>query len=102
MGDLQNDYEHNNLQSLTRAAEASLASTVRAKFRCTAKLPAAYNSDTLVHLSAVYSSDPKSENKAFTDATPSAYLQMQIAAGKPAADLFVLGQDYYLDFTPCV
>ena len=72
---------------------------VRAKFRCTAKLPA-YNNDTVVHLSAVYSTDPASENKAWSDATPSAYLQMQISHGKSAADSFVLGQEYYLDFTP--
>lgn len=95
MGDLQSDYEYNNMPD-----QPSKPRTVRAKFRCTAKLPA-YGNDTVVHMSAVYSAEPNSENKAFSDATPSAYLQMQISAGKPAADLFVIGKDYYLDFTPC-
>ena len=44
--------------------------SVRAKFHVTSKIPS-YNNTTTVGLSAVYSSDPASENKAFTDATPS-------------------------------
>lgn len=93
MSDLQSDYEYNSIID-------SRLSKVRGKFRCTVKMAAAYSKDTIIHLSAVYSDDPKSENKAFTDATPSGFLQMQIADGKPAADLFVLGREYYLDFTP--
>lgn len=72
---------------------------VRAKMRCNAVMP---NSDgsVSVHLSAVYSTDPNHENKAFTDATPNAYLHMHIAKDKPAGEAFNTGQEYYVDFTP--
>lgn len=74
--------------------------SVRAKFTCTAKMPTGYGSTTIVYMSAVYSSDPNSENKAFTDATPSGHLSLQIANDKPALELFQIGKEYYLDFTP--
>lgn len=75
-----------------------MSSTIRAKFICNAKVPSYGN--TTVHLSAVYSSDPNSENKAFTDATPSGVIQISIADNKPALAAFELGKAYYIDFTP--
>lgn len=75
------------------------ATSVRAKFVCNGKIPG-YGNQTTVHFSAVYSADPNSENKAFTDATPSGHLQICIANDKPALDLFQQGKAYYLDFTP--
>lgn len=71
--------------------------TVRAKFQVNSIIPS--GGTVVVHMGAVYSSDPASENKAFCDATPSAYLQIQIQNDKPAASAFKIGQQYYLDFT---
>lgn len=73
--------------------------SVRAKFKVTSKIPG-YSNTTTVGLSAVYSSDPSSENKAFTDATPSGQINISIANDKPALDAFVMGEEYYVDFTP--
>lgn len=70
---------------------------VRAKMACGAVIPSGDN--VVVHLNAVYSSDPASENKAFCDATPSAYMQICIQKDKPAAAMFTPGTAYYLDFT---
>lgn len=72
---------------------------IRAKFQCNAKMPT-YGEDVVIHMNAVYSADPASENKVFTDATPSAYLQMQISKGKVAAEQFEIGKQYYVDFSP--
>lgn len=72
--------------------------TVRAKFSCGAKIPTS-DGGTVVHMNAVYSSDPKSENKAFHDATPSGYFQIVIAKDKPAADAFKVGKEYYFDIS---
>lgn len=76
-----------------------MTTTVRAKFICNAKLPS-YGNTTTVCFNAVYSSDPNSENKAFTDATPSGRLDISIANDKPSLALFEQGKSYYLDFTP--
>lgn len=40
--------------------------------------------------------EPSEENRAFFAATPSG----QITVGTVAGDRFVVGQDYYIDFTP--
>lgn len=47
---------------------------------------------------AVYSNDPNHENKLFFTATPQAELVMYI--DNPAAQVFEIGHQYYLDFTP--
>jgi hypothetical protein len=72
---------------------------VRAKFLCNSKMDLPDGGVT-VWMSPVYSSDPASENKAFCDATPAGVLQMQISKGKPAADVFVQGKQYYVDILP--
>lgn len=72
---------------------------VRAKMVCNHVGAAAYGSTTVVMLNAVYSDDPNSENKAFCDATPSAHIQLNIDADKPAAKAFEVGKQYYVDFT---
>jgi hypothetical protein len=69
---------------------------VRAKMRCNSK----WNDDyghTRVVFNAVYSDDPNSENKSFTDATPAASLDMSIDKDKPAALFFEQGKCYYVD-----
>jgi len=73
---------------------------VRAKMRCNHVGAAAYGNQTVIRLNAVYSTDPNSENKIFTDATPSADVQLNIDASKPAATAFEIGKEYYVDFTP--
>ena len=78
-----------------------MSNTVRAKFTCNAKIPA--YGGTTVFFNAVYSNKDGTraeENKAFSDATPSGQISISIAYGKPAVDAFVIGQSYYVDFTP--
>lgn len=54
---------------------------------------------TTPKLNAVFSSDPNSENKVFTDHTPSGTITMTIQAGKDAANSFAVGDEFYVDFT---
>lgn len=75
------------------------SNTVRAKVLCTDIIVAEVGGHSTLYFSAVYSGDPDSENKAFSDATPSLNVSMTIAPNKPAAQLFEKGQEYYLDFT---
>lgn len=66
--------------------------TVRAKFRCDAVL------DEYVSMAPVYSDDPNSENKKFTDATPAGTFAMRVT-NPETASFFEPGQEYYLDIT---
>lgn len=52
-----------------------------------------------VRLTPVYSDDPKHENKAFWDATPSGKIEMWINNPGGFAT-FEVGKEYYVDFTP--
>lgn len=70
--------------------------TVRAKVVCSHTAAAADGSVT-AYMSAVYSDDPNSENKKFSDATPNLHLTISIKAGGPT-DYYVPGRQYYLDF----
>ncbi len=70
-------------------------SKTRAKFICHYIAPHSDGSHT-IHMQAVYSSDPDSENRKFSDATPNGHLQMSIKAGGP---LFKQGAEYFLDFS---
>lgn len=72
----------------------------RAKFMVLAiKKRANYPGAVELEMGAVYSTDPNHENKAFWEATPNADLKMFITNPK-AAEMFVLGEEYYVDFTP--
>jgi hypothetical protein len=51
-----------------------------------------------VSFMAVYSSDPQSENYAWSQATPAASMSMTIT-NPQAFGHFVSGTDYYVDFT---
>ncbi len=77
--------------------------TVRAKMKVTSitKGGDARKPYVQVKLGAVYSSDPQSENRSFACATPSGELSLNIDSGRPAADAFELGGEYYVDVTPC-
>jgi hypothetical protein len=87
--------------SILGLAIGSTVGSVRAKVRCNSKSPSSGpGTSTSLSFGGVYSSEPGSENKAFSDATPSLSLSMSIDHGKPAADLFEQGKDYYLDFSP--
>ena len=68
--------------------------SVRAKMKVTAIEN--YEWGSKVRLGAVYGQD--GENKDFADATPSGECWMQITNGRPAADHFVVGKEYYVDF----
>lgn len=72
---------------------------VRAKFRIEQITTYAGNGGKTVTMRPVYSSDPEHENKKFWDATPSGSIEMFIKSGE-AADQFVVGKEYYVDFTP--
>ena len=77
---------------------------VRAKLQC-GNTFVNVNGDTQIRLHAVYANKDGTraeENKAFSDATPAAEFSMTVTKGKPAADAFVAGQDYYVDFTPVI
>lgn len=52
-----------------------------------------------VHLMAVYSADPESENAQWSKATPSGTLSMTISNPK-AQGLLEEGKEYYIDITP--
>lgn len=67
----------------------------RAKMTCTKTVDESGMAH--INLIPVYSDHPDSENKAFSDATPSGRLYLAIAPGKPAADNFENGKTYYVD-----
>lgn len=71
--------------------------TVRAKFYVKSKT--ARGNDREVLLEPVSSPDPNHENSAFWDATPSGSIEMYIN-NREAADQFVVGEEYYVDFSP--
>lgn len=67
---------------------------VKAKFTCSSV--ADTGSSKVANFYAVYSQD--GENKDFADATPSGNLQIVINNGRPAAEFFKQGENYYLTF----
>jgi hypothetical protein len=71
---------------------------IRARMRCNAKIADGAGGYE-VHLKAIYSGAPGSENQAFSDVSPMADIVMFIGSGKPAAKLFALGQEFYVDFS---
>jgi hypothetical protein len=76
---------------------------VRAKMRCNSITKTGYGNGqhgVTVELGAVYSSDPRSENKDFAAATPTASLKMTIDPGRPASEAFDVNREYYVDITP--
>lgn len=75
---------------------------VVAKMRCNSTEttrwgPAVTSLSHKMKLGAVYGKD--GENKDFNDATPSGECWMQISDGRPAADFFKPGKNYYVTFT---
>lgn len=71
---------------------------VRAKMRCNCIMDTGYG-NIRVMFNAVYSDNPDSENKVFSDATPAAYVDMNIQKDKPAAQAFEINKCYYVDFS---
>jgi len=70
--------------------------TVRAKFVIT---HINRFDDGSIQVNALPVSTGSEENKSFNDYTPGGDLRLNIAAGKPAQELFEDGAEYYLDFT---
>lgn len=69
--------------------------TVRAKFQCD-KIEETTNTKE-VFMSAVHSE--KGENKDFFDASPWGDFKIGIDKGRPAADYFEPGKEYYFDIS---
>lgn len=74
--------------------------SVRAKFKVQDITKHLYGNKLMytVHMTPVYSQTEGSENKAFWDASPSGDLKLG-TINERAAEYFVVGEEYYLDFT---
>lgn len=72
-------------------------STTRAKFYCGEKRELPGQTD--VKLYPVCPSEPEDENRSWWEATPAGAIDLTIT-NRPAADLFEVGKEYYVDFTP--
>lgn len=83
---------------LGEVARREVGMTVRAKMSCN-MIEQYAGGGVKIRMGAVYSSDPNSENRAFSDATPSGSCEMMIQGGRPAIKLFEPGEFYYVDFT---
>ena len=70
---------------------------VRAKVRCESLTQFAAGGKSVKFLAVQNGS---TENKSFSQYTPSLNLEMAVSDGTAAADLFVPGKEYYLDFIP--
>lgn len=73
-----------------------MSKTVRAKFVINAVTENGDGSKN-IHGHPVHSGSE--ENKAFNDYTPGGRLELHIAAGKTAQELFKAGKEYYVDIT---
>ncbi len=80
-------------------AEPRAPTQVVAKFAAGVVAEVPFNNQTYVRMHAVYETDPKSPNKAFTDATPSGDFSLWITNGLPAASFFKPGKKYLLTIT---
>jgi hypothetical protein len=71
--------------------------TVRAKFHCASKIELVYPNGAPVCSYVFYLvASGNAENKAVFEASPAGKLELASADG----NLFEIGQEYYLDFTP--
>ena len=71
--------------------------TVRAKFHCASKIELVYPKGAPVCSYVFYLvASGNAENKVVFEASPAGKLELASANG----NLFEIGQDYYLDFTP--
>ena len=96
--EVDTDYQSSGINNPQgEVASREVVGTVRAKMVCSEMVTYA-GGGTKVKLGAVYSSDPNSENRAFSDATPSGSCEMMIQGGRPAIKLFEAGAEYYVDF----
>lgn len=72
--------------------------SVRAKFTCTSKSGGAEDgAATGISLQPVYTGSK--ENESFFQATPGGSISLSVVNGE-AAKQFVVGKQYYVDFTP--
>ncbi len=67
--------------------------SVKAKFTCNSIVDNPWGGKT-AHFNAVYGQE--GENKDYADATPSGNLSLVISDGRPAAEYFQQGENYYL------
>jgi hypothetical protein len=71
-----------------------MATTIKAKFRCTSVTDNGYNKQA--QLSAVYGKE--GENADFAKATPSGKMEIMIDKETKGAEFFEPNQEYYLTF----
>lgn len=69
--------------------------SVRAKFKVESITKSSYGTSVKMH--PVHSGSE--ENKSFSDYTPAGNIDMLISPGKPAAEMFEVGKEFYIDFT---
>lgn len=73
-----------------------------AKFQCNSVIQATEGYPATARLSAVYANadgTENEENKSFSDATPSGYIEISISPDAPAHKFFRPQRYYYLEFT---
>jgi hypothetical protein len=72
-------------------------STVRAKFICQRLME---QENEIIQASFVALIDGNEENNSFSKYTPSGNLVLDISKGTLASNIFIEGEEYYLDITP--
>jgi hypothetical protein len=75
-----------------------MSEKVRAKFKCVSVMHTEYGKETVL-TPVMKTDDPEDENSKFWEASPSGELKMFIN-NLPAAEMFIPGNEYYLDFIP--
>jgi hypothetical protein len=70
---------------------------VRAKFTCTRNEPTGTDNSAQLAFEPVY--DGSEENREFFKWTPGGQIKLGVV-NQAAAAMFVVGQEYYVDFTP--
>lgn len=71
---------------------------VKAKFRVDSKVQQDGMDYVTIHMFPVLSEDPESENKKFWDYTPAGNIMLS-TTNLMAAEYFVQGNEYYVNFT---
>lgn len=72
--------------------------TPRAKFKVTEITQREFGKSLI--LQPVYSSDPNSENGKFYKQTPGGKIEI-MTINESVSEQFIIGKEFYIDFTPC-
>lgn len=102
MGDLQSDYEYNNMVELHKRQQLEAEGKVRAKFKVHSVVQnIGYSAANPVNYTVklIPVCDGSEENKRFYAMTPGGDITLTTISEK-AGSIFRAGQEYYIDFTP--